>query len=108
MSYFNKQQAAGSSNKKPSQQATKKPLPNNNKKPQETGMMNPKLQDQEAQMLKFTNDEVVFIENVLVKLEDLIPNDMNENQEILEMIVTCQQIISARLDNEAGYIGDSA
>ena len=59
-------------------------------------------------MLKFTKDEIIFIENVIVKLEDMVPNDMGENQEIMEMLTTCEQIISARLDSEAGMIGDSA
>jgi hypothetical protein len=107
MSYFNKQQSA---------QQGKKPLPNNNKQfqqrpvkkaPEEVAQKQQE-QEQERDMLKFTQDEIVFIENVLVKLEDMIPNDQGENQEILEMIVTCQQIIGARLDQESGFIGDSA
>jgi hypothetical protein len=105
MSYFNKQ-----GSKRPSQQEAikKKPLPNNNKQFQQQPLKQQQEDPQESEMLKFTNDEIVFIENVLVKLEDMIPNDQGEGQEILEMIVTCQQIISARLDAEAGFIGDSA
>lgn len=56
----------------------------------------------------FFHDEVVFIENVLVELRSLIPNDQGENNEILEKIVMAEQILGARLDSEATEIGDSA
>ena len=107
MSYFNKQAQATSN---------KKPLPNNNNKqfqqrpvkktPEEVNQQ--QQQQQERDMLKFTKDEIIFIENVIVKLEDLIPNDQGENQEIMEMLTTCEQIIESRLDVESGLIGDSA
>lgn len=57
----------------------------------------------------FTQDEVVFIENVLVEIRNILPNDMmGENTEILEKIVLAEQIIGSRLDPEAAEIGDSA
>jgi hypothetical protein len=57
-----------------------------------------------GKIIKFTEDEVVYIENILVTLREAIPNDMGENSEILEKIVTAEQIITARLDSgeEAG------
>lgn len=58
-------------------------------------------------LYSFTQDEVVFIENVLVELRSLIPNDMGENQNILEKIVLAEQIIGARLDPDSAEIGDS-
>lgn len=55
-----------------------------------------------------TQDEIVFIENVLVELRSLIPNDMGENMAIMEKIVLAEQIIGARLDPDSAAIGDSA
>jgi len=111
MSYFNKNSAQKQrpSQQQGMQQQQKKPLPqNNNKQFQQRDQMQQQQQEPEGKTLQFAEDEVVFIENVLVKLEDLIPNDQGENQEIMEMIVTAEQIISARLDESAGFIGDSA
>jgi len=114
MSYFNKQKMMQKQqSKKPAQTAAmqgKKPLPNsnNNKKYQQINGMEPEREEPEGKVLKFSQDEVVFIENVLVKLETLIPNEQGENEELMEMITTAQQVISARLDVEAGMIGDSA
>jgi hypothetical protein len=66
----------------------------------------PQQQEEEytGKIIKFTEDEVVYIENILVTLREAIPNDMGENSEILEKIVTAEQIITARLDSgeEAG------
>jgi len=113
MSYFNKQKTMQQQSRKPAQKDAllgKKPLPNsnNNKKYQQINGMEPEREEPEGKVLKFSEDEVVFIENVLVKLETLIPNEQGENEELMEMITTAQQIISARLDVEAGMIGDSA
>lgn len=102
MSYFNKQQSA--------QQATKKPLAATKKEFQkrpDLKQQEPREEPQEK-LLGFAQDEVIFIENVLVKLQTMIPNEQGENSEILEMLVTAQQIVSARLDQESGMIGDSA
>lgn len=111
MSYFTKQaqkppakKAVAATSKKPMQ----KPLPNNNKQGQQLNGYQNQREEPEGKLLNFTEDEVVFIENVFVELETMIPNDQGENQEIMEKITTCQQIISARLDTEAGMIGDSA
>jgi hypothetical protein len=67
-----------------------------------------------GKIIKFTEDEVVYIENILVTLREAIPNDMGENSEILEKIVMCEQIISARMssgdeggDNDAIGMGNS-
>jgi hypothetical protein len=60
-----------------------------------------------GKIIKFTEDEVVYIENILVTLREAIPNDMGENSEILEKIVTAEQIITARLDSGEEGGGDS-
>ena len=52
-----------------------------------------------GKIIKFTEDEVVYIENILVTLREAIPNDMGENSEILEKIVTAEQIIEARMSS---------
>jgi hypothetical protein len=71
---------------------------------QEAPFQSEKEEEYSGKIIKFTEDEVVYIENILVTLREAIPNDMGENSEILEKIVTAEQIITARLDSgeEAG------
>ena len=64
-------------------------------------------QFQQGPTFTLTQDEIIFIENILVKVRDMLPNEMGENQQILEEIVLAEQIIGARLDPEAAEIGDS-
>jgi len=104
MSYFTKQKqqqqpSTAKTSKRPSQMEKQKPFQNNNKIPQA---------EPTGKVLKFTEDEVAFLENSIVTIKQMIPNEQGENQELMEMITTCEQIISARLDQEAGFIGDSA
>lgn len=103
MSYFNNK------NKQSSQQQQQKPM-QSNKAFQKQPMQKQEQQEPkpDQNMLGFAQEEVIFIENVLVKLQEMIPNEQGENTEIMEMIVTCLQIVGARLDNSAGVIGDSA
>lgn len=105
MSYFNK-------NKQSSQQQ-QKPMQNPpNKQFQQKQPMQKQQQQQEPKpdpnMLGFAQEEAIFMENVFVKLSDMIPNEQGENTEIMEMITTCLQILGARLDSQSGFIGDSA
>lgn len=106
MSYFNNKAQRPQQNKQQSFQQRKPIQNNNNKQYQQNQQM--KQEPQEENLLGFAQDEVVFIENVLVKLQDMIPNDQGENSEILEMILTALQIIGARLDETAGFLGDSS
>ena len=98
--------------KKPSfyqqQQGQQQQQQQQKQKPMMQQQQEPAEQEEQAKMIGFAEDEVVFIENVLVELEELVPNDQGENTEILEKIITAQQIVTARLDSEAGMIGDSA
>lgn len=75
-----------------------------------SGQQQTKQQQQAVQGPTYilTQDEIVFIENVLVELRSLIPNDMGENMPIIEKIVLAEQIIGARLDPDSAAIGDSA
>ena len=104
MSYFNNKAQQQTSNTKQIQKT--KPTTPQSKKVLEKDQQ--QIDKEQGKTLSFTNDEVVFIENVLVKLEGMIPNEQGENSEILEMIVLAEQIIGSRLDQDSGLIGDSA
>ena len=83
---------------------------NKNKKQQQTrGTKNKKAspEDKLGPLYKFTQDETVFIENILVELRSRISNDMGENTEILEKIVLAEQILGARLNPSDTVIGNS-
>ena len=56
----------------------------------------------------FDEQEIVTIENLLVKLQEMIPNETGENTEILDEIVTAQNIIGAKLDPQAAMTQDSS
>ncbi|TVM02731.1 MAG: hypothetical protein CV087_08850 [Candidatus Brocadia sp. WS118] len=54
-----------------------------------------------------SQDELIYIENVLVELRNLIPNDAGENTELLEKIVNAENIITAKLDGGQGMTTES-
>ncbi len=60
------------------------------------------------EIVSFDTNEIITIENVLVELEQMIPNENGENTEILEKIVTAQNIISAKLDPAAVGMAQSS
>lgn len=99
MSYFNNKQAQQNNNSKQQQiPQSKKVLEKDQKE----------IDKEQGLTISFAQEDIVFIENVLVKLEGMIPNEQGENSEILEMIVLAEQIIGSKLDSDAGLIGDSA
>lgn len=57
--------------------------------------------------LYVSQDELIYIENVLVELRNLIPNDAGENTELLEKIVNAENIITAKLDGGQGMTTES-
>lgn len=96
MSYSNNTSSAG-------QQQQKQKTATN----QEARKTRASPEDKLGPLYKFTQDETVFIENILVELRSRISNDMGENTEILEKIVLAEQILGARLDPSDTVIGNS-
>lgn len=98
MSYFQNKAQQNSKQQQMQQKPEKKVL----EKDQQT------IDKDQGRVLSFTEDEIVFIENVMEELQNMIPNEQGENSEILEKIVLVSQIVGSRLDSNAGVIGDSA
>ena len=100
MSYF--QNKAQQNSKQSQQQMQQKPEKKVLEKDQQT------IDKEQGRVLSFTEDEIVFIENVMEELQNMIPNEQGENSEILEKIVLVSQIVGSRLDSNAGIIGDAS
>ncbi|MGD1837412.1 MAG: hypothetical protein ACPKPY_05070 [Nitrososphaeraceae archaeon] len=58
--------------------------------------------------MQFSEGEIITIENLLIKLRQMIPNDNGENTDILEEIINAENIVSAKLDPTATGMAQSS